>query len=170
MADAAVAGRAGDGPRADPSRSGALAGARGVAACAVVLLHAGLYSASFRPGMLSGAVVRHFDSAVPLFLVLSSFLLYSPFAAAHADGRATPRVLAYAARRALRILPAYWVAFAATAVVYAALGVAATTASRPGSVGQAWWRCGCRDRTATTDPCRRRGRSTSRRRSTSCCR
>ena len=51
-----------------------------------------------------------FAVAVPIFLLISGFLLYRPFAAARTRGRPMPSVLAYGWRRVLRIVPAYWVA------------------------------------------------------------
>jgi peptidoglycan/LPS O-acetylase OafA/YrhL len=47
---------------------------------------------------------------VVLFFGISGFLLYRPYVAAHAGGHATAPVGRYLRRRALRILPAYWVA------------------------------------------------------------
>ncbi|GAC1441997.1 MAG: acyltransferase [Solirubrobacteraceae bacterium] len=47
---------------------------------------------------------------VILFFAISGFLLYRPYAVAHAGGRPAPQLRAYARRRLLRILPAYWVA------------------------------------------------------------
>jgi peptidoglycan/LPS O-acetylase OafA/YrhL len=47
---------------------------------------------------------------VLIFFAISGFLLYRPFVAAHAGGRRAPRPGAYARRRLLRILPAYWLA------------------------------------------------------------
>ena len=47
---------------------------------------------------------------VLIFFAISGFLLYRPFVAAHAGGHKAPRTGAYARRRLLRILPAYWLA------------------------------------------------------------
>src|ERR687898_2115718 len=58
------------------------------------------------------------DVGVEVFFVLSGFLIYSPFARAHLDGRPAPGLAGYARRRALRIYPGYLVAVA----VLAALG------------------------------------------------
>ena len=46
---------------------------------------------------------------VPIFFVLSGFLLSRPLFLASARGRPAPRTAAYLWRRALRILPVYWV-------------------------------------------------------------
>lgn len=54
--------------------------------------------------------------AVILFFVISGFLLYRPYVGARAAGRAGPRAARYFRRRALRILPAYWVALTVLAI------------------------------------------------------
>jgi peptidoglycan/LPS O-acetylase OafA/YrhL len=53
----------------------------------------------------------HLDVAVPIFFGVSGFLLYRPFLAATVAGRPLS-TRAYLWRRALRIVPAYWVALA----------------------------------------------------------
>jgi len=59
-----------------------------------------------------GAVVARFDMSVPMFFVMSGFLLYRPFAKATLAERELPATAAFFERRALRIFPAYWVALA----------------------------------------------------------
>jgi peptidoglycan/LPS O-acetylase OafA/YrhL len=49
------------------------------------------------------------QSGVHLFFVLSGFLLFLPFARAMLQGRPLPSTRRFYARRALRILPVYWV-------------------------------------------------------------
>ena len=49
-----------------------------------------------------------FDAGVAIFFVLSGFLIYRPFAAAHAEGRSPQRTISFWWRRLLRIVPAYW--------------------------------------------------------------
>ena len=51
-----------------------------------------------------------------VFFLISGFLLYRPFVAAHFAGRQGPAALPFFGRRFLRIFPAYWLA--TTAVVY----------------------------------------------------
>jgi peptidoglycan/LPS O-acetylase OafA/YrhL len=111
----------------------AMHGARGVAACGVVLLHASIYSQSFTAGQWRDQFVRHLDSSVPIFFVLSGFLLYSPFVAAHAAGRSAPRFLAYAARRALRIFPGYWTVLLLTIIVFSAFDLTTASPTHPHS-------------------------------------
>jgi len=57
-----------------------------------------------------GWIAYYAQAGVSVFLVLSGFLIYRPFAAAHADRRHGPALARYARRRVLRIVPAYWVA------------------------------------------------------------
>ena len=56
----------------------------------------------------------HLNVGVAIFFALSGFLLYRPFASARAHGTPAPSVRAYLVRRALRILPGYWVALTVT--------------------------------------------------------
>jgi peptidoglycan/LPS O-acetylase OafA/YrhL len=57
-----------------------------------------------------------------VFFLLSAFLLYRPFVRARLD-RAQPSIRAYAWRRALRIVPGYWVALLVAVVVLGTGGV-----------------------------------------------
>lgn len=54
---------------------------------------------------------------VAVFFLISGFLLYRPFARARYERRGVPALGAYAARRALRIFPAYWVALLGAVVL-----------------------------------------------------
>jgi peptidoglycan/LPS O-acetylase OafA/YrhL len=91
----------------------ALDGLRGVACAGIVLVHVWMYD----HGVAGGGgeknpldlVIGELRLAVPLFFVLSGFLVYRPFVAAALDGRGAPSLRTYALRRAARILPAYWV-------------------------------------------------------------
>lgn len=97
-------------PWGEPGSSAlpALDGLRALAVLAVVLTHVGFQTGTTLRG-LSGGVLARLDIGVTLFFLLSGFLLYRPFAAAHVRGGPTPRLRAYLRNRALRILPAYWV-------------------------------------------------------------
>ena len=96
-------------------------GLRALAAVSVLVHHvAGTTGAVV--GTAWGHIYAHLDVGVSVFFVLSGFLLYRPYVAAHADGRPGPGLRRYATRRVLRIFPAYWVALAATFFV---LGTAA---------------------------------------------
>jgi peptidoglycan/LPS O-acetylase OafA/YrhL len=74
---------------------------------------------------------RLLNMGVPIFFVLSGFLLYRPFLAGRLDGAKAPSISGYAKRRVLRILPAYWLALIV-------LGLA-LPAALPGIFGSHWW-------------------------------
>jgi peptidoglycan/LPS O-acetylase OafA/YrhL len=57
-----------------------------------------------------GTLALSLQWAVPVFFVLSGFLLYRPFAAAISGGRDRPDAGAFLLRRAARIFPGYWLA------------------------------------------------------------
>jgi len=86
-----------------------LDGVRALAASAVVLTHVGFNtgSSSAEDG-IGGSMLAHLDVGVAVFFVLSGFLLFRPFPHAAVRGRAAPDARAYLWRRALRILPTYW--------------------------------------------------------------
>ena len=93
-----------------------LDGVRAIAALSVVALHVSDGS-GFSQHKIVGALTARLNVGVALFFVLSGFLLYRPFVAARVDGRPATTVAHYLRRRALRILPGYWVALAVTAGV-----------------------------------------------------
>jgi peptidoglycan/LPS O-acetylase OafA/YrhL len=90
-------------------------GLRAVAALSVLVTHTAFLS-GFNGHGLPGAITARLDVGVALFFVISGFLLYRPFVAARMDGRRAPRTGLYFRRRALRILPAYWLALTALAI------------------------------------------------------
>jgi peptidoglycan/LPS O-acetylase OafA/YrhL len=80
---------------------------RGVAILMVVVCHTTqLPGTPTAGGWLSNALW----AGVVLFFAISGFLLYRPYAAAHAGDHPVASVGRFWRRRALRILPAYWVA------------------------------------------------------------
>ncbi len=91
-----------------------------MAACSVLVYHVWRFGAPSgeRPdlGALS-TVMPYLWHGVTLFFVLSGYLLYRSFAAAALRGTAAPSIVRYAANRALRILPAYWVVLLFTVFV-----------------------------------------------------
>jgi len=100
---------------------------RGVAIALVVLFHLDAHLDALRiffdasqGTMVSPlfAFIRAGSSGVSLFFILSAFLLSLPFLT-HAAGGKQVSVRRYAGRRALRILPLYWCAVAAAAVLSA---------------------------------------------------
>lgn len=90
----------------------ALDGARALAATAVLVHHVAFWTGNYTPDPL-GRVFARLDVGVPIFFVLSGFLLSRSLFLAAARGRPAPRTAAYLWRRALRILPAYWLTVAA---------------------------------------------------------
>ena len=65
-----------------------------------------------------GAFTARMEIGVAVFFLISGFLLYRPFVAAHLSGRPSPDVRTYLKRRLLRIVPAYWVALFFAAYVF----------------------------------------------------
>ena len=105
-------------------------GLRGIAVLAVVVFHVWLVSGALARRGTGDAVTVLGSHGPILFFVISGFLLHRPFVTARTGSAGPPSVARYALRRALRILPAYWVALAL-------LGV------HPGLAGvfeADWWR------------------------------
>jgi len=75
----------------------ALEGARGIAALGVLAFHVGVPGSS------------RLWLGVPLFFLLSGFLLFRPFARAIIEATPLPSLRRYGRARLLRIVPAYWV-------------------------------------------------------------
>jgi peptidoglycan/LPS O-acetylase OafA/YrhL len=89
----------------------ALDGVRAVAVAAVVATHAAFWTGRYVKGPFSPLLAR-LDSGVAIFFVLSGFLLIRPWLVAARDGGSMPSPRVYFWRRALRILPLYWVTVA----------------------------------------------------------
>ena len=135
--------RARGGPATDttPARQGEIDGLRCVAALSVLAFHVWLFSAPqprfARRDALLDHVLGELRIGLYLFFVLSGYLLYGAWARAAArGGEDAPRPGRYLARRAARILPAYYVALAGSVLaLYPARGT-------PGLVlpdaGHAW--------------------------------
>lgn len=90
-----------------PSRLPALDALRAIGAAAVVGTHVG-FATGITGATAWGDLLARLDVGVAIFFVLSGFLLFRPFAYAMARGARRPSVRRYLWRRALRILPAYW--------------------------------------------------------------
>jgi peptidoglycan/LPS O-acetylase OafA/YrhL len=96
---------------------------RAIAVLGVLAFHAfAITGALDRPVLGDAAAVLGSQGPI-LFFVISGFLLYRPYVAARAAGTSGPRAARYARRRALRILPAYWVALTALAIFPGIVGV-----------------------------------------------
>lgn len=102
---------------------------RALAALGVLLTHVTLFSGVVQ-GNWWGAVPANLAVGVTVFFVLSGFLLYRPFFNAEMTGAPLPRARDFLRRRALRIIPAYWLA----------LTVLAIYPGVPGVFGPEWWK------------------------------
>ena len=108
--------------RVAPERFAELDGYRGIAALMIVLYHAYLRDLLARDytylvGTPLHFVFRNLNAGVPCFFVLSGFVLFLPFARAAIAQRGAQPPGHFLRRRALRILPAYYLALG---VVWAA--------------------------------------------------
>lgn len=81
-------------------------GLRAIAALAVLVTHVWLSSSYRGPG---STWLTQLDVGVPVFFVISGFLLYRPFVASRFADRTAQSTAAFWKRRMLRIFPAYWV-------------------------------------------------------------
>jgi peptidoglycan/LPS O-acetylase OafA/YrhL len=90
---------------------------RAIAALSVLVFHASFWSNITLTGSWVAPFLSRLDVGVAIFFVLSGFLLYRPFVRSHLNGTPAPRAVAYGWRRALRILPAYWLALTVIALV-----------------------------------------------------
>lgn len=89
---------------------------RAIAALSVVAIHVALPSGRLNPGVAGIQYVGRLDVGVAVFFLISGFLLYRPFVRARVLGEPQPSTLAYLWRRALRIVPAYWLALTISAL------------------------------------------------------
>jgi peptidoglycan/LPS O-acetylase OafA/YrhL len=124
---------------------------RGVATLSVFGAHVVLYLFAVG-GLEAGPLLTRLDPGIAIFLLLSSFLLYRPFAQARYDGTPPPALFPFAARRALRIVPVYWISLPLVALwlnqddVFTREGIATyfgfaqiyQAETIPGGIGQAW--------------------------------
>jgi peptidoglycan/LPS O-acetylase OafA/YrhL len=91
---------------------------RAIAALSIVAYHVAPLAGALTDGFAT-AVAAQLSTGVALFFLISGFLLYRPFVLAHAAGHRLPDVRAYAWRRFLRIVPAYWAALTITGLLIA---------------------------------------------------
>ena len=98
-------------------RVASLTGIRAVAALLVVLTHAAYTTGKYPQGYV-GLVYSRMEIGVPIFFVLSGFLLFLPWVRAASAGSPAPSVRRYAWHRVRRIMPAYVVTVVAAYLVY----------------------------------------------------
>ena len=95
----------------------ALTGVRALAAILVLTTHAAYTTGKYTHGYL-GVVYSRMEIGVPIFFVLSGFLLFGPWVRAAAAGTAAPSLSRYARHRVRRIMPAYAVTVLAAYLIY----------------------------------------------------
>ena len=99
------------------NRVRSLTGIRAVAALLVVATHAAYGTGKETHGYV-GLLYSRLEIGVPIFFVLSGFLLFSPWVKAAAKGSTPPRVRRYVWRRVRRVMPAYVVIVLLAYLVY----------------------------------------------------
>ena len=130
-------------------------GVRAIAALTIFFFHVAFHLGLLTQDTLS-RYLGNLNVGVPIFFVVSGFLLYRPFVAARLDRATRPATGPYAARRVMRIVPAYWVALPIVTVM---LGIEAEVFTPSGvityfgflqiydlntvvgGIGQAWTLC-----------------------------
>ncbi|HEV8190984.1 MAG TPA: acyltransferase, partial [Ktedonobacterales bacterium] len=102
-----------------PRATRALDGLRAVAALSVLSYHLllRLHVKGTQLGTTTYNIWHYLATGVDLFFVLSGFLLFLPYARAMLTGKPLPSASRFYQRRALRILPAYWVCLVILAVL-----------------------------------------------------
>lgn len=98
-------------------RVASLTGIRAVAALLVMLTHAAYTTGKYTHGYI-GLVWSRAEIGVPIFFVLSGFLLFGPWVKAAMAGRQAPSVRRYAWHRVRRIMPAYVITVLAAYGIY----------------------------------------------------
>jgi peptidoglycan/LPS O-acetylase OafA/YrhL len=102
---------------AGPDRVASLTGVRAVAAILVVATHAAYTTGKYIQGYF-GLVSARMEIGVPIFFVLSGFLLFRPWVKSLATGSAEPSLRRYAWHRFRRIMPAYAVTVLIAYAIY----------------------------------------------------
>lgn len=95
----------------------ALTGVRALAAILVLATHAAYTTGKYTHGYL-GVVYSRLEIGVPIFFVLSGFLLFGPWVRAAVADTAAPSLSRYARHRVRRIMPAYVVTVLAAYLIY----------------------------------------------------
>ena len=92
-------------------------GLRSIAAVSVLVFHVS-QSTGFTLRSSWGNYFGRLEVGVPIFFLISGFLLYRPFAASHLSFEESPNKKRFWERRILRIVPAYWLAITLLAYVF----------------------------------------------------
>ena len=100
-----------------PDRVASLTGIRTVAALLVVGTHSAYTTGKYTHGYF-GLICSRMEIGVPIFFVLSGYLLFRPWVISIARGTPAPSVSRYAWHRVRRIMPAYIVTVLAAYLVY----------------------------------------------------
>ena len=95
---------------------------RAIAALSIVAYHVAFFSRATEHGA-GGALLSRLGVGVTIFFVISGFVLYRPMVRARWDGEPQRPLRDYAGRRAVRIIPAYWLALTLLAIYPGLLGV-----------------------------------------------
>jgi peptidoglycan/LPS O-acetylase OafA/YrhL len=98
-------------------RVASLTGIRAVAALLVVGTHAAYTTGKYTHGYF-GLVCSRMEMGVPIFFVLSGFLLFRPWVKSAATGGPPPSLSRYAWHRVRRIMPAYTITVLLAYLVY----------------------------------------------------
>jgi peptidoglycan/LPS O-acetylase OafA/YrhL len=96
---------------------------RGMAAIMVLAVHSSGVAGALSDDAAARPYQGRLEVAFAIFFVVSAFLLYRPFVRANLRGEPALDARAYAWRRFLRIVPAYFVALTVLALVYDLPGV-----------------------------------------------
>ncbi len=95
-------------PSSNADRAASLTGLRAMAALLILGTHAAYGTGELSNGYL-GALYARLEIGVPIFFVLSGYLLFRPWVRAAAHGTQPPSLRRYVFRRVRRIAPAYLV-------------------------------------------------------------
>lgn len=103
-------------------------GIRGVGMVCIIMAHlcgaatflAGVFYAGFRSayGTVPGTVASGLQLGLPMFFVLSGYLISRPWVRAYVLGRRTPSLRRYLRSRVLRIVPVFWLIGALMLIQY----------------------------------------------------
>ncbi len=128
---------------------------RAIAALTIFAFHVVFHLGLLNTDLLS-RYLGNLNVGVPIFFVVSGFLIYRPFVAKRFAQEPAPDIEPYSIRRALRIVPAYWVALVIVTLI---LGLEASVFTPSGivtyfgflqvydigtvvgGIGQAWTLC-----------------------------